>query len=96
MGASCMSLFEDFNKDDNDDLLLTEQEKREIALSQRQKNRLMREGQKGFEKIHRNIRTNSTIDGEENQAGEQITKCPPDFSNPDLFTYTSNTTVDIA
>ena len=47
MGMSCFSLFEDFNKDD-DDLLLTDEELRDVRKSRRKKGLTMR-GPAGFE-----------------------------------------------
>ena len=49
MGASCVSLFEDWNKDEDQEFELTDQERRELRQGKRRKWSLMREGPNGFE-----------------------------------------------
>ena len=47
MGNSCLSLFEDFNKDNEFDL--TEEERKEEIMRNRKKCTVMRRGSKGYE-----------------------------------------------
>ena len=58
MGNSCFSLFEDFNTDNDDDLLLTAEELKEVKRGRRRKNSLMREGPIGFEVNCNNMNLN--------------------------------------
>lgn len=58
MGASCVSLFDDWSKDDDKEFELTDQERKDERHKKRRKWSLIREGPVGFEVKYINIHLN--------------------------------------